>query len=169
MKAAFVAVAITAAAWQGIPSANPLAPTFPDSILQQIEVGKPFSVAAGQRLGFEVVEALSAEKSGGKHDLIRLEHPSEQRTYFIELSVKDRVVRAAGWVADAPAESAEPWANGFLADFARAHGFPDDLIAEDGVRALAWIDRASGLRLELLWQHNASDEAGELSAVLRKL
>ncbi len=149
-------------------AAASLEPAFPDTAFHGVAVGQPLSVSAAERMGFEVAESLSAESGDSKRDVLRLERPDGQRVYFIELSVRDRLVRAQGWIAEAPADSAQSLAAACLTVIARAHGLPDDLIVEEDVHALAWIDRSKGLRLELLLQPVEGTGTWEISQVLRR-
>jgi hypothetical protein len=167
MKAAVVALA-TVLAMSREAGAASLDSAFADSVFRGIAVGQTIAISAAEQMGFEVAEALSAEKSDTKHDVLRLERPAGQRVYFVEVSVKNRTVQAEGWVMEVTPDSIEIRSSQELVHLVGRLGFPDDVIAEEGVHALAWVDRKRQLRFELLQQAPEASEPWELSAVLRR-
>ena len=150
----------------GLPcSAATLSPSFPDSALAMIPIGQSLTVKEVQALGFVPAEAIGAEQSATGVAMLRFERAGAGRVDFIELGAGSQGVQSVGWTKVLKG----PEASEVLSGFARLFGFPDDVVAEQGVHAVGWIDKGNSLRLELILQ--PSEDVGgdpELSALLRR-
>ena len=147
-------------------SAAALEPIFPDSTFRGITLGKSFTTTAAAQAGFQPAQSIPAEQSSSGQAVLRFERAGPGgRVDFFEMSATNRLVVASGWSRTA----SETEAADVLADWCRRFGFPDDVIAESGVRGVGWKDVAASLRLELVLQPGAGDKGDwELSGVLRR-
>ncbi len=144
-------------------------PTTFGGVLQAFQVGQPFSDELAANLGFELAETVQSTGDHGKVSLLRFERDDEDSLSFVEVSATDRLVQAVGWSRVFSKPEADSAAAQYLGAYARLLGFPDDLVADEQARAVAWIDKTKAVRFELILQQ--ADEGGsdwELTAVLRR-
>ena len=150
-------------------TAQALEPLLGAGVLKGFPVGQAFDEERATYQGFEMAETVPVAEGGGKEDLVRYEREDEDSLCFVEVSVKSRVVESVGWTRVLSRAEADSTAASYLGGYARALGFPDDVVADQDVHAVAWIDSPNSLRLELILQR-ADDEGEdwEVTAVLRR-
>jgi hypothetical protein len=168
-SAAIVSLLIAVSAMAGPGSSHALEPTIVGGVLQDFRVGTPFNAARAARSGFEMAD-VTRDGDAGTHDVVmRYERADHDSLCFVEIGGRDLVVRAVGWTRILSRVEADSLARGLLARHIAVLGFPDDLVAEGDVHALAWTDGQHALRFEVLSER--ADESGEswdLTVVVRR-
>jgi hypothetical protein len=137
--------------------------------IQGVQVGARFDEAVATGQGLEMAETLDSETDHGAESLVRFEREDEDSLSFVEIAAFDRVVRSIGWTRILPKASADSAAAVYLGGLVRSLGMPDDLVSDEDAHAVAWVDEAHSLRLEVVMQ-KAEQPKGEweLTVVLRK-